>query len=140
MMDINEIMKVIPHRYPFLLVDRIDEIVEGEKVVATKNVTMNEPFFQGHFPQLPVMPGVLIIEAMAQAGAVAVLSKEELKGKIAFLAAVDKAKFRKNVVPGDTLRLEVELLKLKKNAGVAKGVAYVGDKKAAEAEITFMIG
>ncbi len=140
MMDINEIMKVIPHRYPFLLVDRIDEIVEGEKVVATKNVTMNEPFFQGHFPQLPVMPGVLIIEAMAQAGAVAVLSKEEFKGKIAFLAAVDKAKFRKNVVPGDTLRLEVELLKLKKNAGVAKGIAYVGDKKAAEAEITFMIG
>lgn len=140
MMDINEIMKIIPHRYPFLLVDRIDEIVEGEKVVATKNVTMNEPFFQGHFPQLPVMPGVLIIEAMAQAGAVAVLSKEEFKGKIAFLAAVDKAKFRKNVVPGDTLRLEVELLKLKKNAGVAKGIAYVGDKKAAEAEITFMIG
>ena len=140
MMDINEIMKVIPHRYPFLLVDRIDEIVEGEKVVATKNVTMNEPFFQGHFPQLPVMPGVLIIEAMAQAGAVAVLSKEKFKGKIAFLAAVDKAKFRKNVVPGDTLRLEVELLKLKKNAGVAEGIAYVGDKKAAGAEITFMIG
>ncbi|WP_330395610.1 3-hydroxyacyl-ACP dehydratase FabZ [Tyzzerella sp. An114] len=140
MMDINEIMKIIPHRYPFLLVDRIDEVVEGERVVATKNVTMNEPFFQGHFPQMPVMPGVLIIEAMAQAGAVAVLAKDEFKGKIAFLAAVDKAKFRRNVVPGDTLRLEVELLKLKKNAGVAKGVAYVGDKKAAEAEITFMIG
>ncbi|HIT73848.1 3-hydroxyacyl-[acyl-carrier-protein] dehydratase FabZ [Tyzzerella sp. An114] len=139
-MDINEIMKIIPHRYPFLLVDRIDEVVEGERVVATKNVTMNEPFFQGHFPQMPVMPGVLIIEAMAQAGAVAVLAKDEFKGKIAFLAAVDKAKFRRNVVPGDTLRLEVELLKLKKNAGVAKGVAYVGDKKAAEAEITFMIG
>lgn len=140
MMDINEIMKIIPHRYPFLLVDRIDEVVEGERVVATKNVTMNEPFFRGHFPQMPVMPGVLIIEAMAQAGAVAVLAKDEFKGKIAFLAAVDKAKFRRNVVPGDTLRLEVELLKLKKNAGVAKGVAYVGDKKAAEAEITFMIG
>lgn len=140
MMDINEIMKIIPHRYPFLLVDRIDEVVEGERVVATKNVTMNEPFFQGHFPQMPVMPGVLIIEAMAQAGAVAVLAKDEFKGKIAFLAAVDKAKFRRNVVPGDTLRLEVELLKFKKNAGVAKGVAYVGDKKAAEAEITFMIG
>lgn len=140
MMDINEIMKIIPHRYPFLLVDRIDEVVEGERVVATKNVTMNEPFFQGHFPQMPVMPGVLIIEAMAQAGAVAVLAKDEFKGKIAFLAAVDKAKFRRNVVPGDTLRLEVELLKLKKNAGVAKGVAYVGDKKAAETEITFMIG
>ena len=140
MMDINEIMKIKPHRYTFLLVDRIDEVVEGERVVATKNVTMNEPFFQGHFPQMPVMPGVLIIEAMAQAGAVAVLAKDEFKGKIAFLAAVDKAKFRRNVVPGDTLRLEVELLKLKKNAGVAKGVAYVGDKKAAEAEITFMIG
>ncbi len=140
MMDVNEIMKILPHRYPFLLVDRIDEIVEGEKIVATKNVTMNEPFFQGHFPQLPVMPGVLIIEALAQAGAVAVLSKEEFKGKIAFLVGVDKAKFRKNVVPGDTLRLEVELLKLKRNAGIAKGIAYVGDKKVAEAEITFMIG
>ncbi|MBO8433949.1 MAG: 3-hydroxyacyl-ACP dehydratase FabZ [Tyzzerella sp.] len=139
-MDVNEIMKILPHRYPFLLVDRIDEIVEGEKIVATKNVTMNEPFFQGHFPQLPVMPGVLIIEALAQAGAVAVLSKEEFKGKIAFLVGVDKAKFRKNVVPGDTLRLEVELLKLKRNAGIAKGIAYVGDKKVAEAEITFMIG
>ena len=140
MMDVNEIMKILPHRYPFLLVDRIDEIFEGEKIVATKNVTMNEPFFQGHFPQLPVMPGVLIIEALAQAGAVAVLSKEEFKGKIAFLVGVDKAKFRKNVVPGDTLRLEVELLKLKRNAGIAKGIAYVGDKKVAEAEITFMIG
>ena len=140
MMDVNEIMKILPHRYPFLLVDRIDEIIEGEKIVATKNVTMNEPFFQGHFPQLPVMPGVLIIEALAQAGAVAVLSKEEFKGKIAFLVGVDKAKFRKNVVPGDTLRLEVELLKLKRNAGIAKGIAYVGDKKVAEAEITFMIG
>ena len=86
------------------------------------------------------MPGVLIIEALAQAGAVAVLSKEEFKGKIAFLVGVDKAKFRKNVVPGDTLRLEVELLKLKRNAGIAKGIAYVGDKKVAEAEITFMIG
>lgn len=140
MMDIKEIMNIIPHRYPFLLIDRVEELVEGEKIVAIKNVTMNEPFFQGHFPSQPVMPGVLIIEAMAQAGAVAVLCKEEFKGKIAFLGAVNNAKFRKNVVPGDVLRLEVELIKLKKNAGIGKGIAYVGDKKAAEAEITFMIG
>lgn len=140
MMDIKEIMNIIPHRYPFLLIDRVEELVEGEKIVAIKNVTMNEPFFQGHFPSQPVMPGVLIIEAMAQAGAVAVLCKEEFKGKIAFLGAVNNAKFRKNVVPGDVLRLEVELVKLKKNAGIGKGIAYVGDKKAAEAEIIFMIG
>lgn len=140
MMDIKEIMNIIPHRYPFLLIDKVEELVEGEKIVAIKNVTMNEPFFQGHFPSQPVMPGVLIIEAMAQAGAVAVLCKEEFKGKIAFLGAVNNAKFRRNVVPGDTLRLEVELVKLKKNAGIGKGIAYVGDKKVAEAEITFMIG
>lgn len=140
MMDMKEIMNIIPHRYPFLLIDRVEELVEGEKIVAIKNVTINEPFFQGHFPSQPVMPGVLIIEAMAQAGAVAVLCKEEFKGKIAFLGAVNNAKFRKNVVPGDVLRLEVELIKLKKNAGIGKGIAYVGDKKAAEAEITFMIG
>ena len=140
MIDINEIMKILPHRYPFLLIDKIDEIIDEKKVIATKNVTINEPFFQGHFPNFPVMPGVLVIEAMAQAGAVAVLSKEEFKGKIAFLAAVDKAKFRKNVLPGDKLIIEVELLKLKKNAGIAKGIAYVNNKKVAEAEITFMIG
>lgn len=99
MMDIKEIMNILPHRYPFLLIDRVEELVEGEKIVAIKNVTMNEPFFQGHFPSQPVMPGVLIIEAMAQAGAVAVLCKEEFKGKIAFLGAVNNAKFRKMLFP-----------------------------------------
>ena len=139
-MDIKEIMEIIPHRYPFLLIDKVIEIEEGKKIVAIKNVTMNEQFFQGHFPVEPVMPGVLIIEAMAQAGACAILSMEEYKGKIAYFGAINNAKFRYKVVPGDTLRLEVELLKLKKVAGIGKGVAYVGDKKVAEAELTFMIG
>jgi len=139
-MDIMEIMKTIPHRPPFLLVDKIIEHTPGEKIVAIKNVTMNEPFFVGHFPQEPVMPGVLIIEALAQTGACAILSMEENRGKIAYFGAIDKAKFRKKVVPGDTLRLEVEFLRLKRNAGIGKATAYVDDKKAAEAEITFMIG
>ena len=139
-MDIKEIMEIIPHRYPFLLIDRVIEIEEGKKIVAIKNVTMNEQFFQGHFPVEPVMPGVLIIEAMAQAGACAILSMDEYKGKIAYFGAINNVKFRDKVVPGDTLRLEVELLKLKKVAGIGKGIAYVGDKKVAEAEFTFMIG
>ncbi len=140
MMDINEIMSIIPHRPPFLLIDRIEEIIEGEKIVAIKNVTMNEPFFVGHYPGEPVMPGVLIVEAMAQAGAVAILSMTEFKGKTPYFGAIDKAKFRKKVVPGDTLRLEVTFTKLRGNAGIGKGVAYVDGKKAAEAELTFMIG
>ncbi|WP_334302891.1 3-hydroxyacyl-ACP dehydratase FabZ [[Clostridium] colinum] len=139
-MNIKEIMEIIPHRYPFLLIDKVVEIEEGKKIVAIKNVTMNEQFFQGHFPVEPVMPGVLIIEAMAQAGACAILSMDEYKGKIAYFGAINNAKFRDKVVPGDTLRLEVELLKLKKVAGIGKGIAYVGDKKVAEAEFTFMIG
>ncbi len=140
MMDIKEIMNILPHRHPFLLIDRVLEMEEGKKCVALKNVTMNEPFFQGHFPQEPVMPGVLIIEALAQTGAVAMLSMEEFKGKIAFFGGIDKAKFRGKVVPGDTLRLEVEMIKIKRNAGIGKGIAYVGDKKVAEGELTFMIG
>jgi len=139
-MEIVDIMKVIPHRPPFLLVDRVLEIEAGKRIVAIKNVTMNEDFFVGHFPQEPVMPGVLIIEALAQAGAVALLSMPEYAGKIAYFGAIDKAKFRRKVVPGDTLRLEVEFLKLKKVAGIGKASAFVGDAKAAEAEITFLIG
>jgi len=139
-MEINDIMAVIPHRPPFLLIDRVLEIVPGERVVAIKNVTMNEPFFVGHFPEEPVMPGVLIIEAMAQAGAVALLSMPEYAGKIAYFGAIEGAKFRRKVVPGDTLRLEVEFVKLKKSAGIGKAVAFVGDAKAAEAELTFLIG
>ena len=140
MIDIKEIMKVLPHRPPFLLIDRIEEVVPGEKVVAIKNVTMNEPYFVGHFPGEPVMPGVLIVEAMAQAGAYAVLSMDEYKGKLAFFGGVDKAKFRRKVVPGDVLRIEVEIIKLRMNAGIGKGIAYVDGKKACEAEITFIIG
>jgi len=137
---VKEIQKIIPHRYPFLLIDKVTYMEPGKKVTAYKNVTMNEYFFQGHFPEEPVMPGVLIIEALAQAGAVAILSQENFKGKIAFFGGINKAKFRKKVVPGDTLRLEVEIVKIKGPAGLGNAVAYVDDKKAAEAEIMFMIG
>nr|WP_260697399.1 3-hydroxyacyl-ACP dehydratase FabZ [Enterococcus mundtii] len=139
-MNIQEIKEIIPHRYPLLLIDRVEEIVEGERIVAKKNVTINEPFFQGHFPEEPVMPGVLIVEAMAQAGAVALLSLEQFKGKTAYFGRLDKAKFRKKVTPGDTLILEVEITKIKSSAGIGKGIAKVDGKKVAEAELTFMIG
>lgn len=137
--DVKQIMEVIPHRYPFLLIDKIIDLQPGKKVTALKNVTINENFFNGHFPVEPVMPGVLIIEAMAQAGAYAILSMEEYKGKIAYFGAIDKVKFRDKVVPGDTLKIEVEILKLKKVAGIGKGIAYVNDKKVTEAEFTFML-
>lgn len=139
-MSIQEIKEIIPHRYPMLLVDHIEELEEGKRVVAKKNVTINEPFFQGHFPHEPVMPGVLIVEAMAQAGAVALLSLPDFRGKTAYFGGLDKAKFRKKVTPGDTLILEVEILKVKSAAGIGKGIAYVDGKKVAEAELTFMIG
>ena len=138
-MDIQEIMEIIPHRYPFLLIDKVIKLEEN-KITAIKNVTMNEYFFQGHFPQKPVMPGVLIIEAMAQAGAVALLKKDEFKGKIAYFGGINKAKFRKTVEPGDTLRLEVELTKIRGNAGIGYCIAYVDDKKVCEGELTFMVG
>ncbi len=139
-LTINEIMAIIPHRYPFLLLDTVEDLTAGKKVTAKKNVTINEPFFQGHFPGEPVMPGVLIIEAMAQAGAVALLSLPEFQGKTAYFGAIKQAKFRRKVIPGDTLILEVVLDKIKKTAGTGKGIAYVDGKKVAEAELTFMIG
>lgn len=138
MMDIKEIMSVIPHRPPFLLIDKVLNLEVG-KITAIKNVTMNEPFFVGHFPGQPVMPGVLIVEAMAQAGAVILLSLEQFKGKIAYFGAINKAKFRGIVVPGDTLKIEVEITKIRKSAGMGMGIAYVGEKKVAEGELTFMI-
>ena len=138
-MDIKEIMEIIPHRYPFLLIDKVIKIEEN-KITAIKNVTANEHYFQGHFPTEPVMPGVLIIESLAQAGAVALLSKDEFKGKIAYFAGINNAKFRRKVFPGDTLRLEVELTKIRGKDGVGYGIAYVEDKKVCEGELTFMVG
>lgn len=140
MLTIEEIKEIIPHRYPMLLIDRVEELEAGKSIKAKKNVSVNEPFFQGHFPHEPVMPGVLIVEAMAQAGAVALLSMEDFKGKTAYFGGIDKAKFRKKVVPGDTLVLEVELTKVRSSAGCGKSIAYVDGKKVAEAELTFMIG
>lgn len=138
-MDINGIMEVLPHRYPFLLVDRMEEIVPGVRAVGIKNVTVNEPFFQGHFPGYPVMPGVLIIEAMAQVGAVAVLSTPEYAGKLALFAGIDNARFRRQVVPGDVLRLEVELLRIRGSLGKGKGVAKIADNLVAEADLLFAL-
>ena len=138
-MDINEIKEILPHRYPFLLIDKVISM-EGNKIVAIKNVTVNENYFQGHFPAEAVMPVVLIIEALAQTGAVAILSKNEFKGKIAYFAGIDKAKFRRKVIPGDILRLEVEITKLRGRAGIGYGIAYVDDKKVCEGELTFMVG
>ncbi|CAB1254995.1 3-hydroxyacyl-ACP dehydratase FabZ [Clostridium sp. MT-14] len=137
---LKEIKEIIPHRYPFLLIDKVTYMEPGKKVTAYKNVTGNEYFFPGHFPEEPIMPGVLIIEALAQAGAVAILSKKEFKNKIAFFGGINKAKFRKKVVPGDILKLEVEIIKIKGPAGMGKATAYVQDRKAAEAELIFMIG
>lgn len=139
MFDIQEIMKAIPHRYPFLLVDKVIEMVEGKSAVAIKNVTMNEHFFQGHFPGQPIMPGVLIIEAIAQVGAVMALSAPSSLGKIVFFAGIDNVRFRKPVVPGDQLRLEVEVLWFKRGIGKMKGRALVENELACEGEFTFSL-
>ena len=139
MMGIKEIQEIIPHRHPFLLIDCIEEVTPGEGAVGYKNVTYNEPWFAGHFPQEPVMPGVLIVEALAQVGGVALLSIPEFKGKTAVYTGIDKAKFRAMAKPGDTLRLEVRFVKRRGPMAVAEGVAWVGDQKAAEAEIKCMV-
>ena len=140
MLDITEIKKIIPHRYPMLLIDRVEELIPGEKAVAKRNVTINEELFNGHFPGNPVMPGALIVEALAQTGAVALLSLPEFKGKTAYFGGIKSAKFRKVVRPGDSLRLEVTLEKIRNNVGLGKAVATVDGKKACTAELTFMIG
>lgn len=139
MLDVEQIKAIIPHRYPFLLVDQVIEQEEGKRIVGIKNVTINEPFFQGHFPNYPVMPGVLILEALAQVGAISVLSIEENKGKIGFLAGVDKCRFKRQVKPGDQLRLEVEIIRMKGAIGKGKGIATVDGEVACEAEIMFAI-
>lgn len=139
MLDAREIQNIIPHRYPFLLVDKILEIEEGKRAVGIKNVTINEPFFQGHFPGNPIMPGVLIVEAMAQVGAVSILAMEEYKGKLAVFTGIDKLRFKKQVVPGDTLRMEVTMLAMKRGIGKAKAEAYVGEQLAVSGELMFAI-
>lgn len=136
----QEIMDIIPHRYPFLLIDTIEELDSGVRALGRKCVSVNEPFFQGHFPGNPVMPGVLIIEALAQVGAVAMLAQPDFKGRTAYFAGIDKARFRQKVVPGDVLLLETEIIKVKGPIGVGRAVAKVGDKVAAQAELTFSIG
>ena len=140
LLNTQQIMEILPHRNPFLLIDTIEELVPGEKAVAKKNVTMNEPYFMGHFPGNPVMPGVLIIEALAQTGAVAILCQDEWKGKTAYFAGINNAKFKQKVVPGDTLELTTEIIKVKGPIGVGKAVAKVNGKTACMAELTFAIG
>ena len=140
MLGIKEIQEILPHRHPFLLIDCIEEVEPGVGAVGYKSVTYNEPFFASHFPQEPVMPGVLIIEALAQTGAVAILSKEENKGKIAYFGGINSAKFKKKVVPGDKLRLECRIIKQKGPVGVGQAVATVDGKVAVSAELTFMVG
>jgi len=136
MLDVTEIMKLLPHRYPFLLVDRITEIDPGKKIVGLKNVTMNEPFFPGHFPGHPVMPGVLIVEAMAQVAAILVYSSsDDNKGKITYFVGIENTKFRKQVVPGDQLRLELEVIGVRRGIYTFSGKAYVEGKLVTESEL-----
>jgi 3-hydroxyacyl-[acyl-carrier-protein] dehydratase len=139
MLEAKDIQQIIPHRWPFLLVDRILELRPGEGAVGVKNVTAAEPCFQGHFPDYPIFPGVLIVEAMAQLGAVAVLSVPENKGKIVLFAGIDGLRFRAPVFPGDTLRLEVQFTKMRGSIGKGAAKATVADKTVAEGELTFAI-
>jgi 3-hydroxyacyl-[acyl-carrier-protein] dehydratase len=137
MLNSKQIQDILPHRYPFLLVDCILEMEEGTRAVGVKNVTINEPFFQGHFPGNPIMPGVLIVEAMAQVGAVAILSKEEYRNKLAVFAGIDKMRMRRQVVPGDRLIMEVEMTAMKRGIGKAKAKATVNGEVAASGELMF---
>ena len=139
LMGLEQIKKILPHRYPFLLVDGIIEMSDT-RAVGLKNVSGCEPFFQGHFPEKPVMPGVLIVEALAQVGGVLMLSKSENRGKLAYLVSISQARFRKMVVPGDQLRLEIEVVKMKSKLGIVRGVARVDGDEVCDAEIMFSLG
>lgn len=139
MMDAEAIKAIIPHRDPFLLIDRVEGLQPGVRAIGYKDVTGEEDFFRGHFPEYPVMPGVLIVEAIAQVGAVALLSLEENKGKIAFFAGIDKARFKRQVRPGDTLRIEVEITRSRGAIGFGEGAAYVGDELACSGSLMFAL-
>ena len=135
MLNIDQIKELIPHRYPFLLVDRIIELEEGKRAKGIKNVSVNEPFFQGHFPEYPIMPGVLIIEAMAQVGCVAMMSVDENRGKLGVFAGIDKVRFKKEVRPGDTLTMEVEMTFIRRNIGKALAKAFVNEELVCSGEL-----
>jgi 3-hydroxyacyl-[acyl-carrier-protein] dehydratase len=139
MLDINRILRTLPHRFPFLLVDRILEMEPGKRAVGIKNVTFNEPFFQGHWPEMPVMPGVLLIEAMAQVGGVLLLAQADNEGKQAYIGGVDKVRFRRRVIPGDQLLIEVDIHKVKGDIGRVKATAKVDDEIAAEGFFMFAL-
>lgn len=140
MLESEEIQAIIPHRYPFLLVDRILEVEYGVRAVGIKNVSVNEPFFQGHFPGAPIMPGVLQVEALAQVGAVAILGMPEYQGKLVYFAGIDALRFKRPVRPGDQLRLEVQLERVRRNIGTGTATATVNDAVTTEGRLTFAIG
>lgn len=139
-LNTQQIMDIIPHRYPMLMLDTVEELVPGERAVAYKNISINEEIFQGHFPGNPTFPGALTVEALAQTGAVALLSMPEYKGKTAYFGGIKKARYRQMVRPGDRLRLEVTIDRLRGSIGTGKGIVWIGDKKATTAELTFIIG
>jgi 3-hydroxyacyl-[acyl-carrier-protein] dehydratase len=136
----EEILKIIPHRYPFMMVDRVEVVEEGKYCVGVKCVSANELYFHGHFPEKPIMPGVLMLEGMAQTAAAMMMDLPETKGRLAFFAGISRAKFRRQVVPGDVLQMHVEILRMKRHLGKVSAQAWVGDESAAEAELTFAIG